>query len=119
MNTVSKLERHLTDTDIANILSCSIATIANKMILDSLIMQTKCKEALLDLCDQLEKIGGSPNMNNIIHDLRNGMCMCVCVCVCMCVRVHACVCASVCVRMCIHVCVHASVCVHLCVCVHL
>ena len=117
MNTVSKLERHLTDTDIANILSCSVATIANKMILDSLIMQTKCKEALLDLCDQLEKIGGSPNMNNIIHDLRNGMC--VCVCVCMCVRVHACVCASVCVRVCIHVCVHASVCVHLCVCVHL
>ena len=72
MKTVSNLERHLTDTDIANILSCPNATSANKMILDSLIMQMKCKEDLLDLCDQLEKIGVSPDMNNIIHDLRNG-----------------------------------------------
>ena len=75
MGTVSKLERHLTDTDIANILSSSNTTVANKKILDSLIIRMKCKEDLLDLCDQLEKITGSPRMNNIVNDLRNGMCI--------------------------------------------
>ena len=75
METVSKLERHLTDTDIVDIISSPSETFANKMILDSLIMQMKCKEDLLDLCDQLEKISVSPDMNRIIHDLRNGMCV--------------------------------------------
>lgn len=73
MSTVNKLERHLTDTDIASILQCSNAILANKKILDSLIIHMKCKEDLLDLCDQLEKINGSPNMNSIINNLRNGM----------------------------------------------
>ena len=75
MTTVNKLERHLTDKDIAGILSSTNAVLANKMILDSLIMRMKCKEDLLDLCDQLEKINGSPNINSVIHDLRNGMCV--------------------------------------------
>ena len=75
MTTVNKLERHLTDKDIAGILSSTNAVLANKMILDSLITRMKCKEDLLDLCDQLEKINGSPNINSVIHDLRNGMCV--------------------------------------------
>ena len=75
MNTVSKLERHLTDNEITEILSAPNPILANKKILDSLIIHMKCKEDLLDLCDQLEKIRGSHDMNNIINDLRNGMCV--------------------------------------------
>jgi len=73
MSTVNKLERHLTDNDITSILQCSNAILANKKILDSLIIHMKCKEDLLDLCDQLEKINGSSGTNGIINDLRNGM----------------------------------------------
>ena len=73
MTTVSKLERHLADNEITEILSAPNAVLANRKILDSLIMHMKCKEDLLDLCDQLEKISGSRDMNNIINDLRNGM----------------------------------------------
>ena len=73
MDTVSKLERHLTDNEITEILNVSGAILANKKILDSLIMHMKCREDLLDLCDQLEKISGSADMYNIINDLRNGM----------------------------------------------
>jgi len=74
MNTVSKLEQHLTDTDITSILGCTNAILANKKILDSLIVHMKCKEDLLDLCNHLEKISESPNMTNIVHELRNGVC---------------------------------------------
>jgi len=73
MNTVSKLEQYLTDTDITSILGYTNATLANKKILDSLIVHMKCKEDLLDLCDRLEKISESPSMTNIVHELRNGM----------------------------------------------
>ena len=73
MDTVSKLERHLTDNEITEILNASSAMLANKKILDSLIMHMKCKEDLLDLCDHLEKISESVDMCNIINDLRNGM----------------------------------------------
>ena len=96
MHTVSKLEQHLTDTDITSILGCTNAVLANKKILDSLIVNMKCREDLLDLCDRLEKISESPNMTNIVHELRNGMlyaCMCAYVCSCMC----ACTCAYMCV----------------------
>ncbi|XP_065910081.1 uncharacterized protein [Dysidea avara] len=71
MHTVSKLEQHLTDTDITSILGCTKTILANKKILDSLIVHMKCREDLLDLCDHLEKISESPSMSNIVNELRN------------------------------------------------
>ncbi|XP_065910436.1 uncharacterized protein [Dysidea avara] len=71
MHTVSKLEQHLTDTDITSILGCTNTILANKKILDSLIVHMKCREDLLDLCDHLEKISESPNMTNVVNELRN------------------------------------------------
>ena len=43
------------------------------MILDCLIDRMKCKEDLLDLCDQLDRLTStSPELMHLINELRKG-----------------------------------------------
>ena len=56
------------------ILSSSNSTTANKMILDCLIERMSCREELLDLCDQLETISTSHQLNMLISEIKSGEC---------------------------------------------
>ena len=45
------------------------------MILDCLIDSMKCREDLLDPCDQLNILADvSPNLQNLINEIRQGSC---------------------------------------------
>ena len=70
--TVEKLQKYINDDEIYAILSASNSTVANKMVLDSLIAQIKCKEELLDLCDQLDSISSLNEMDILLKDIRSG-----------------------------------------------
>ena len=70
--TVGKLQDYFSDDQIADILSNSTSAIANKIILDCLIERINCREQLLDLCDQLEKITNSNNMRVVTNEIRLG-----------------------------------------------
>ena len=74
--TVGNLQDYFSDDQIADILSNSTSTIANKIILDCLIERINCREELLDLCDQLEKITNSNNMRVVINEIRLGQYCC-------------------------------------------
>ena len=66
------LVNYISDDQIGTILSSSNASVANKLILDCLIERISCKEELLDLCDQLESIITSHELNIIINEIRQG-----------------------------------------------
>ena len=70
--TVGKLQNYISDDHICTILSSSNSTIANKVILDCLIKRMSCREGLLDLCDQLEKIATSHELMKVINKIRLG-----------------------------------------------
>ena len=70
--TVGKLVNSISDDQICIILSSSNSTIANKVILDCLIEKMRCREELLDLCDQLENITTSHDLKTVINDIRLG-----------------------------------------------
>ena len=70
--TVGKLVNCISDDQICTILSSSNSTVANKMILDCLIERMRCREELLDLCDQLEIITTSHDMKIVINEIRLG-----------------------------------------------
>ena len=70
--TVGKLQNCISFDQICVILSSSNSTIANKLILDYLIERMSCREELLDLCDQLEKITTSHDLKVVINELRLG-----------------------------------------------
>ena len=70
--TVGKLVNYFSDDQTCVILSSSNSTIANKLILDYLIERMSCREESLDLCDQLESISTSNDMNIAINELRLG-----------------------------------------------
>ena len=74
--TVGKLQDYFSDDQIADILSNSTSTIANKIILDCLIKRINCREKLLDLCDQLEKITNSNSMRVVTNEIRLGQYCC-------------------------------------------
>ena len=69
---VGKLQSYISFDQTCVILSSSNSTIANKLILDYLIERMSCREELLDLCDQLEKITTSHDMKMITSELRLG-----------------------------------------------
>ena len=69
---VGKLLNYISDDQICNILSSSSSIIANKTILDCLIKRMRCREDLLDLCDQLEKIIASHDIEIVISEIRLG-----------------------------------------------
>jgi len=70
--TIGKLQNYISDDQIGVILSSSNSTIANKIILDCLIERMSCREELLDLCDQLERITTSHDLKTVINDIRSG-----------------------------------------------
>jgi len=69
---IGKLQNYISDDQICMILSSSNSTTANKIILDCLIERMSCREELLDLCDQLEKIVTSNQLMGVISDIRSG-----------------------------------------------
>ena len=70
--TVGKLVNFISDNQICVILSSSNSTIANKIILDCLIERMRCREELLDLCDQMESIIASHDLKIVTNELRFG-----------------------------------------------
>ena len=70
--TLGRLQNFFSDDQLCAVLSCSSCSVANKLILDCLIKRMEREEDLLDFCDQLEKITGSQNLNDIINDIRSG-----------------------------------------------
>ena len=70
--TIGKLLNYISDDQICAILSSSNSTIANKIILDCLIERMSCREELLDLCDQLENITTSHDLETVINEIRSG-----------------------------------------------
>ena len=69
---VGKLQNYISDDQICMILSSGDYTTANKIILDCLIERMSCREELLDLCDQLETISTSQQLNMLISKIRSG-----------------------------------------------
>ena len=57
----------LYDDQICDILGSGNSAIAIKIILDCLIERMTCREELLDLCDQLEKITTLHDMKIVIR----------------------------------------------------
>jgi len=70
---VGKLVNYISDDQIGTILSSSNASVANKLILDCLIVRISCKEELLDLCDQLESINASNDLKVMMSEIRLGL----------------------------------------------
>ena len=68
---VGKLQNYISDDQICMILSSSNSTTANKMILDCLIERMSCREELLDLCDQLESISTSHQLDMLISEIKS------------------------------------------------
>ena len=71
--TVGKLLNYISDDQICAILNSNNVTIANKQILDCLIERMSCREDLLDLCDQLENVCASHDLNMVINEIRIGL----------------------------------------------
>ena len=85
--TVGKLQSYISDDQICTILNSSNITIANKKILDYLIERMSCREELLDLCDQLENISTSHDLNIVINEIRFGL-YCYCAIIIKIVTLH-------------------------------
>ena len=68
---VGKLQNYISDDQICMILSSGNSTTANKIILNCLIERMSRKEELLDLCDQLETISISQQLNMLISTIRS------------------------------------------------
>jgi len=74
--TLDVVQNSFSDSQICDILS--LTTGHNQKILNSLIMQLKGKEDLLDFCDYLEKIPKvSVSLQTIVEHLRKGVSVCV------------------------------------------
>ena len=82
---VLKLQNCISDDQICMILSSSNSTTANKKILDCLIERMSCREELLDLCHQLERICVSDQLKMVIDQIKSGWKLIVLV------YIHACI----------------------------
>ncbi|XP_065914506.1 uncharacterized protein [Dysidea avara] len=71
--TVGKLQTCFSDEEICIILSSSDAIHANKVILDSLVDKIRNKRELYKVCDQLEMISASHDLNVLIANMRSGL----------------------------------------------
>ena len=69
---IGKLQNHISDEQICDILCSSNCKVANNKILNCLVEKLNCKEDLLDLCDQLEKVSASNDLLVIIQELKTG-----------------------------------------------
>ncbi|XP_065885308.1 uncharacterized protein [Dysidea avara] len=73
--TLAKLLDKFTDDQICEVLNCTDADSANKVMLDFLINNIKCREDLLDFCDQLDKLTYSLNLLHIVKEFRKELAM--------------------------------------------
>ena len=71
--TLGRLHHILPLDLISAVLSCVDSHAANKMMLDHLISNIKCKADLLDLCDQLDNLTDSSKFVNALKELRKGL----------------------------------------------
>jgi len=84
---VGILQTHFSDEEICDILFSDNCRIAKSKILNCLIKRLTCKEDLLDLCSQLEKIANSHDLIEILKKIKAGN-------ITMCVRMYVqCMCA--------------------------
>ena len=72
LSTVDCLQDYLTDDCLCVVVSCTDASVANKMILDCMVSKLNSKEDLLDFFDQVEKITGTHNLGSVVNELRQG-----------------------------------------------
>ena len=72
LSTLDCLQDYLTDDCICVVIESVNANLANKVMLDCMISKLTCKEDLLDLFDQLEKISGADSLRSVVNDLRQG-----------------------------------------------
>ena len=72
LSTVDCLQDYLTDDCLCMVVSCTDASMANKMILECMVSKLTCKEDLLDFFDRLEKITGTHNLGSVVNELRQG-----------------------------------------------
>ena len=73
LQTLGDLQDYLSPECICMVLSDETnVKLANKMMLDCMIGKIRCKEGVLDLCDQLEKISNAPKITAVINQLRKG-----------------------------------------------
>ena len=72
LKTASDLQEYLSDSEIAVILTINDSKVANKKILDCLIQKLKNRVAMLDFCDQLEKIISSQELKAIVAEIQTG-----------------------------------------------
>ena len=70
--TVGKLQNYLSDDQICAILSTNNPSIANKIILDSLVERMRCTEDLLALCNLLECVTTSVDLKSVMNEIRVG-----------------------------------------------
>ena len=71
---IGKLQSHFSDEQICDILCSSNCKVANNKILNCLVEKLTCKEDLLDLCEQLDKLAESNDLVVTIKDIKSGMC---------------------------------------------
>ena len=70
---LDKLQEHLSIEQICCILNCTEPHAANKKLVDCLVEQLHNTERVLDICEWLDKIQGSPGLQKAIEDLRKGI----------------------------------------------
>ena len=72
MNTISKLEFHLSGDHIGSILECRDVFTANQRILDCLIEQICTEQELLNFCDWFSRIMNAPLLTTTVDNMKNG-----------------------------------------------
>ena len=70
---VGKLQDHISDDEICDILCSDNYRIANNKILNCLIKKLSCEVDLLGLCDQMEKIATAHDLTEILKKIRSGI----------------------------------------------
>ena len=70
--TLDLLKQDITDDEMAPILWVDNPDLANRKILNCLILKMKTREQMLDFCDQLEKVIISQDLKRIVDEIKIG-----------------------------------------------
>ena len=72
MNTLSKLEFHLSGDHIGSILECRDVFTANQRILDCVIEQICTEQELMNFCDWFSKLINAPLLAATVDNIKKG-----------------------------------------------